>query len=85
MGSRKSLQRVNNGKVFFGVCNGIAEYTNIDVKLVRVIYIIVSIFWFLPIFIYIVLIFALPIKEIEIIKAEIIEDEYAYNQDDYKL
>lgn len=39
----KRLFRSNNQRVFGGVCGGIAEYFNVDVTLVRLIWIIVSI------------------------------------------
>jgi len=84
MENSKKLYRVNEGKAIFGVCAGIAEYTNTDVGLIRVITLILVIFGGLPILIYFILAIALPIKEMEIQKAEIIEDEFAYNKDDYK-
>lgn len=82
---QKKLNRVEEGKVFTGVCKGLAEYFNMDVQLVRIIYVISTLLWGLPLIIYIVLSFALPVKEHEILKAETLEDEYAYNEDDYKL
>ncbi len=85
METSKKLQRVDDGKVFTGVCKGLSEYFNMDVQTMRIIYVVISILWGLPIFIYIVLSFALPVKELEIKKADTIEDEYAYNEDDYKL
>ena len=85
MNTKKRLQRVDEGKVFSGVCNGIAEYLDIDVNTVRILYVVISLFWGLSIFIYIILSFALPVKEIEIAKADTLEDEYAYNPDDYKI
>ncbi len=85
METKKKLQRVNEDKVFTGVCNGLAEYLNMEVQTVRILYVVASLVWALPILIYIILSFALPVKELEIAKAEIIEDEYAYNEDDYKL
>ena len=85
METKKKLQRVDTGKVFSGVCNGIAEYIDMDVRTVRILYVIISLFWGLAIFIYIILSFALPVKELEIAKAETIEDDYAYNPEDYKI
>jgi phage shock protein PspC (stress-responsive transcriptional regulator) len=82
---KKTLRRVDEGKVFTGVCNGIAEYFDMDVKTVRILYVVMSLFWGFPIFLYIILSFALQVKELEIAKAETIEDEYAYNPEDYKL
>ena len=85
METKKKLQRINEDKVFTGVCNGLAEHFNIEVQTVRILYVVASLIWALPILIYIILSFTLPVKEIEIAKAETIEDEYAYNKDDYKL
>ena len=85
METKKKLQRINEDKVFTGVCNGLAEHFNMEVQTVRILYVVASLIWALPILIYIILSFTLPVKEIEIAKAETIEDEYAYNKDDYKL
>lgn len=85
MDAQKKLQRVEDGKVFTGVCNGLSEHFNIEVQTVRIVYVIASLFWALPILIYIILSFTLQVKEIEIAKAEVINDEYAYNEDDYKI
>ena len=85
MDAKNKLQRVDEEKVFSGVCNGIAEYLNMEVKTVRILYTIISLFWPFAILIYIILSFALPVKELEIAKAETIEDEYAYNPEDYKI
>lgn len=84
MVENKKLQRVNEGKVFSGVCNGIAEHFGMEVQTVRILYVVASLVWALPILVYIILSFTLPVKEIEIAKAETIEDDYAYNEDDYK-
>ena len=70
MEAKKKLQRINEDKVFTGVCNGLSEYFNIEVQTVRILYVVASLIWALPILIYIVLSFTLPIKEIEIAKAE---------------
>ena len=65
------------------MCNGLAEYFDMDVKTVRILYVIISLFLGFTIILYIILSFALPIKEVEIAKAEVIE--YAYNEDDYEI
>lgn len=85
MDNSKKLQRVNEDKVFTGVCNGLAEYFDMEVQTVRILYVVASLIWVLPIIVYVILSFTLPVKEIEIAKAETLEDEYAYNEDDYKL
>ena len=85
MGATKRLYRVNENKALLGVCTGLSEYLNIELSIVRVIVVISALFSGFPIIIYLVLGLVLPVKEIEIAKAETIEkDEYAYNEDDYK-
>ena len=85
METSKRLLRVEDGKVFTGVCKGLSEYFNMEVQTVRIIYVVASLLWVLPILIYVVLSFALQVKEIEIAKAAVMADEYAYNEDDYKI
>ena len=87
MGTTKQLYRVNENKVFLGVSTGLSEYMNIDVNIIRVVFVILALTGVgFPILIYIILGIILPIKEIEIKKAETIEkeNEYSYNEDDYK-
>ncbi len=54
----------SNEKVIAGVCAGIAEYFDLDVTLVRIAYILVSIFSaaFPGILVYIILWFVMPPK-----------------------
>lgn len=85
MDTNKKLCKIDDGKVFSGVCNGLAEHLNMKVDTVRILYVVVSIFWVLPIIIYVILSFTLPFKELEMKKAEKLNDEYAYNEEDYKL
>ena len=85
MDSKKRLYRVNEDKIFMGVCTGISEYTDIEVSLVRIIFLI-TVFSGFSLIVYIVMVFVLPVKEIKIRKTETIEeDEYAYNKEDYKI
>ncbi len=87
MSTTKRLYRVNENKVFLGVSTGLSEYTDIDVNIIRVIFVILALTGVgVPILIYVVMGIILPIKEIEIKKAETIEEEnqYFYNKDDYK-
>lgn len=92
MKTTKQLYRVEEGKVFSGVCAGISEYINMDVGLVRVLFLIVFIFsGFFPVVIaYIVMAIILPSKQ-EVINKQnsfqddyIHEDDYTINEDDYK-
>ena len=87
MSTTKRLYRVNENKVFLGVSSGLAEYMDIDVNIIRVVFVILALTGVgFPIIIYIVLGIILPIKEVEIEKAETIEqDEYSYNEEDYKI
>ncbi|MEO8191003.1 MAG: PspC domain-containing protein [Acidobacteriota bacterium] len=59
---RRRLTRSNRHKMIAGVCGGIAEYLDLDVTLVRVLYVIVSIVSaaFPGIFAYIILMFVMP-------------------------
>lgn len=86
MSTKKRLQRINKDKVFLGVSSGLSEYMDIDVSIIRVLFVILALTGVgFPILIYIILGIILPIKEIEIKKAETIDqDEYSYDEEDYK-
>ncbi|MCY1634205.1 PspC domain-containing protein [Marinifilum sp. D737] len=57
----KKLQRSSN-KMIAGVCAGIAEYLGLDITLVRILYVLVSIFsaGFPGLLIYVILWFVMP-------------------------
>lgn len=58
----RRLCRIEEGKWFFGVCQGLAAYSSITVEWVRSIFVIVTVFTGgIPILIYLVLMFALPV------------------------
>ena len=60
----RRLCRIEEGKWFFGVCQGLAAYSSIDVQWVRSIFVIVSVFTGgVPILIYLILMFALPVVQ----------------------
>jgi len=85
METQKRLYRVNENKVILGVCSGIAEYTGTDVGVVRIITVLVALFTGIPIILYLVIGLVLPIKEVEIERAETVEeDDYSYDKEDYK-
>ncbi len=85
METQKKLYRVNENKAIMGVCSGIAEYTGTDVGVVRIITVLIALFTGVPIILYIIIGLVLPVKEVEIAKAETVEeDEYSYNKEDYK-
>lgn len=61
-GRPRRLCRIEEGKWFFGVCQGLAAYSSIAVEWVRAIFVIVTVFTGgLPILIYLVLMFVLPV------------------------
>ena len=57
----KKLKRSSN-KMVAGICAGIAEYFNLDVTLVRVLYVLISVFsaGFPGLLVYIILWFVMP-------------------------
>lgn len=63
MDTSKKLYRVNEGKIFAGICAGFAEYANMDVTLVRVLYVVLSLFG-AGLILYIILIFVIPMKPV---------------------
>ena len=62
MNTGKKLTRPTEGKVFFGVCAGLAEYFNLDVTIVRAIFMIATIFSFAGVAVYAVLALVVPQK-----------------------
>ena len=62
MDNNKKLYRVNEGKIFAGICTGIAEYANMDVTIVRVLWVAMSLFVGTGLILYIICIFIIPLK-----------------------
>lgn len=62
----KKLRRSNN-KMIAGVCAGIAEYFNLDPTLVRVAYVLISIFsiGFPGLLVYLILMLVMPQQELD--------------------
>ena len=58
----KKLYRNTNKKIFGGVCSGFANYFGISVILMRILWLILSIFFCVGIFIYMILWVAIPDK-----------------------
>lgn len=58
----KKLYRVNEGKMISGVCMGISEYLDIDVTLIRLLWVILSCVYGSGLLIYILAIIIMPIK-----------------------
>ncbi len=58
----KKLYKIEYGKKIFGVCGGLAEYLNVDVVIVRIVW-AVSVFWAgFGILLYLICAFVLPNK-----------------------
>ena len=58
----KRLTRPNNNKVIAGVCAGIANYFNIDPVLVRIIWLVLLLFFGIGLFAYLLLWVVMPEK-----------------------
>lgn len=58
----KKLYRVNEGKMISGVCMGISEYLDIDVTLIRLLWVILSCVYGSGLLIYILTTIIMPIK-----------------------
>lgn len=59
----KKLTKVSEGKVFLGVCTGLAKYFDKDVKLVRILTVLLSIFGGTGLIAYLILGFTLPSED----------------------
>jgi phage shock protein C len=63
----KRLYKIEAGRKLFGVCGGLAEYFNIDVVLVRIVWLVFALFYGAGILLYFVAALVLPNKsEIEV-------------------
>ena len=68
---QKKLYRSKSNRVIAGVCAGVAEYLNIDVTVVRVLWAITSVFAAAGIIAYIICAFVIPEKpDTDIVDAE---------------
>ena len=59
-GSPRRLYRIHEGAMIAGVCNGIAAYVNIDPTLVRLAFVLLTIFWGTGLLVYVVLAIVVP-------------------------
>ena len=67
----KKLYRSKSNKMIAGVCGGVAEYLNIDVTIIRVLWAVASLFAFFGVILYIICAIVFPEKpDAEIIDAE---------------
>ena len=58
----KKLYRVNEGKILCGVCMGLSEYFEIDVTIVRLIWVFISLVYGSGLLLYIIAALIMPIK-----------------------
>lgn len=63
----KRLYKVEEGRNLLGVCGGLAEYLNIDATIVRILWLVISLFYGAGVVLYFICALVLP-KKSEIIK-----------------
>lgn len=85
MNEGKTLYKVKEQAAISGVCVGLGEYLNMDISLVRILFVLVSLFTGVPIIIYIVFAFVLPEKSDVIDNHKDPKDDYSYDKDDYTI
>ena len=68
----KKLYRIEEGKMLAGVCGGVAEYFNLDPTIVRVLWVLGSLFAGGGVILYIVMAIIVPAKS-EVIVANIVD------------
>ncbi len=62
----KKLRRSRNEKLIAGVCGGLAKYFGLDVVLVRIAYILLSVFTaFAGVLVYLILMMVMPQEKIQ--------------------
>jgi phage shock protein PspC (stress-responsive transcriptional regulator) len=59
-GAAKRFYRINEGAMLAGVCNGLAAYLNIDPTIVRLLFVLLTIFWGTGLLIYLVMAIVVP-------------------------
>lgn len=59
---QKKIYRIEEGKMVAGVCGGVAEYFDMDVTIVRIIWAVVAVCWGIGIAAYIICALLLPKK-----------------------
>ena len=85
MENTNKLYRSNTEKVFGGVCGGLADYLNIDVVILRIIFVLLALFGGGGVLIYIILWIAIPAQTVnfatlkENLDAEITDEENPRN------
>jgi phage shock protein PspC (stress-responsive transcriptional regulator) len=59
-GPAKRLYRINDGAMLAGVCNGIAAYLNIDVTIVRIVFVALTLAYGAGALFYVIMVFLIP-------------------------
>ena len=59
-GPPRRLYRIHEGAMIAGVCNGIAAYVNVDPTLVRLAFVLLTIFWGTGLLVYVVMAIVVP-------------------------
>jgi phage shock protein PspC (stress-responsive transcriptional regulator)/large-conductance mechanosensitive channel len=59
-GTPKRLYRIYEGAVISGVCNGIGAYLSVDPTLVRLAFVLCTIFWGMGLIVYVIMAFVIP-------------------------
>ena len=70
---KKKLYRSTSDKKLFGVCGGLAAYFEIDVTIIRVLWLIATLFWGSGLLCYVICAIAMPVE-----KEEPVEYEYIH-------
>ncbi len=59
----KRLYRVKEGKRVAGVCAGLGEYFNVDPTWIRILFLVVSVFWGFGVILYLICWLVMPRKD----------------------
>lgn len=59
-GSAKRLYKINDGAMIAGVCTGLAAYLNIDVTIIRILFVVMTVFWGIGALLYLVMALLVP-------------------------
>jgi|LGVF01.2.fsa_nt_gb phage shock protein PspC (stress-responsive transcriptional regulator) len=80
----KKLYKTKEGASLGGVCKGISEVYELDVSVVRILFVIITVlFTGFPLIIYFIFYLILPDKYAQK-RNDNLSDDYTINQDDYK-
>lgn len=67
MAQQKRLVRKENGKMMAGVCTGLAEYFNVDVTLIRIVFVAATLLDGVGILAYVILWISMPMEKADVI------------------